>query len=106
MHRACLHFRAEALSSSLNRKSPSLLQARGLDVVPQTIARFRSGGDPETADLLEKTIYPVCLLCTIPVLHKFPNRCTFAHLIHLLGDSKRSSQVRAAWFKVWFDRAS
>lgn len=34
-------------------------QARGLDVVPQTIARFRSGGDPETADLLEKIIYPV-----------------------------------------------
>ncbi|GAQ77568.1 hypothetical protein KFL_000010170 [Klebsormidium nitens] len=33
-------------------------EARGLDVVPQTIARFRSGGDPETADLLEKTIYP------------------------------------------------
>jgi hypothetical protein len=34
-------------------------QARGLDVVPQTIARLRSGGDPETADLLEKIIYPV-----------------------------------------------
>ena len=34
-------------------------EARGLDVLPQTIARFRSGGDSPTADLLLSTVYPV-----------------------------------------------
>lgn len=33
-------------------------EARGLDVLPTTISRFRSGGDEETANLLEKVIYP------------------------------------------------
>ena len=33
-------------------------EARGLDVLPQTIARFRSNGDAETADLLEGVVYP------------------------------------------------
>lgn len=33
-------------------------EARGLDVLPITISRFRSGGDEETASLLEKVIYP------------------------------------------------
>eukprot|EP00897_Mesotaenium_endlicherianum_P004773 jgi/Mesen1/4323/ME000022S03611 len=33
-------------------------EARGLDVLPQTIARFRAGGDDITADLLEFTVYP------------------------------------------------
>ncbi|CAI5503017.1 unnamed protein product [Closterium sp. Naga37s-1] len=33
-------------------------QARGLDVVPQTIERFRAGGDSETAQLLEQVVYP------------------------------------------------
>ena len=33
-------------------------EARGLDALPQTIARFRSNGDPETADVLESTVYP------------------------------------------------
>lgn len=34
-------------------------EARGLDVLPQTIARFRAGGDAVTADLLLSTVYPV-----------------------------------------------
>lgn len=34
------------------------MQARGLDVIPTTIARFRNGGDDKTADLLETVIYP------------------------------------------------
>lgn len=34
------------------------LQARGLDVLPTTISRFRNGGDDETADLLERIVYP------------------------------------------------
>ena len=34
-------------------------EARGLDVLPQTIARFRAGGDAATADLLLSTVYPV-----------------------------------------------
>ena len=33
-------------------------EARGLDVLPQTIARFRAGGDEATAALLERTVYP------------------------------------------------
>ncbi|XP_057515309.1 uncharacterized protein LOC130796898 [Amaranthus tricolor] len=33
-------------------------EARGLDVMPTTISRFRNGGDHKTADLLETVIYP------------------------------------------------
>ena len=33
-------------------------QARGLDIIPQTISRFRAGGDNETADILAEVIYP------------------------------------------------
>ncbi|KAK6933488.1 Protein of unknown function DUF455 [Dillenia turbinata] len=33
-------------------------EARGHDVLPTTISRFRSGGDNETADLLETVVYP------------------------------------------------
>ncbi|XP_058205709.1 uncharacterized protein LOC131319476 [Rhododendron vialii] len=33
-------------------------EARGLDVLPTTISRFRNGGDNQTADLLENVIYP------------------------------------------------
>ncbi|KAI3989650.1 hypothetical protein MKX01_036259 [Papaver californicum] len=33
-------------------------EARGLDVLPTTISRFRSGGDNQTADLLETVVYP------------------------------------------------
>lgn len=32
-------------------------EARGLDVLPQTIHRFRSNGDEESATLLERVIY-------------------------------------------------
>lgn len=34
------------------------MQARGLDVLPTTISRFRAGGDEQTAKLLEDIIYP------------------------------------------------
>jgi hypothetical protein len=34
-----------------------LHEARGLDVLPLTIARFRAGGDAPTADLLENVVY-------------------------------------------------
>ena len=33
-------------------------EARGLDTLPQTVARFRSGGDEESAQLLEGQILP------------------------------------------------
>jgi len=33
-------------------------EARGLDVLPQTITRFRAGGDEDTAALLETVILP------------------------------------------------
>lgn len=35
-----------------------LEQARGLDVLPTTISRFRKGGDNATADLLQSVVYP------------------------------------------------
>lgn len=34
------------------------MQARGLDVLPTTISRFRNGGDNATADLLKSVVYP------------------------------------------------
>lgn len=34
------------------------MQARGLDVLPTTISRFRAGGDEQTAKILEDVIYP------------------------------------------------
>ncbi|RYR48058.1 hypothetical protein Ahy_A07g034051 isoform B [Arachis hypogaea] len=33
-------------------------EARGLDVLPTTISRFRNGGDDTTAELLERVVYP------------------------------------------------
>jgi len=33
-------------------------EARGLDVAPNTISKFRSAGDQTSADLIEKTILP------------------------------------------------
>ncbi|WVZ20502.1 hypothetical protein V8G54_007824 [Vigna mungo] len=33
-------------------------EARGLDVLPTTISRFRNSGDNTTADLLESVVYP------------------------------------------------
>ncbi|GMN52794.1 hypothetical protein TIFTF001_021934 [Ficus carica] len=33
-------------------------EARGLDVLPTTISRFRNGSDDKTADLLESVVYP------------------------------------------------
>ncbi|CAN6452291.1 unnamed protein product [Victoria cruziana] len=33
-------------------------EARGLDVLPTTVSRFRNGGDDATADLLETVVYP------------------------------------------------
>ncbi|CBI40196.3 unnamed protein product, partial [Vitis vinifera] len=33
-------------------------EARGLDVLPTTISRFRNGGDNKTANLLERVVYP------------------------------------------------
>ncbi|XP_061998099.1 uncharacterized protein LOC133715579 [Rosa rugosa] len=33
-------------------------EARGMDVLPTTIARFRNGGDEKTAGLLERVVYP------------------------------------------------
>ncbi|KAF0911903.1 hypothetical protein E2562_012730 [Oryza meyeriana var. granulata] len=58
----------DGLWDSAMRTSHSLLarlavehcvhEARGLDVLPTTISRFRVGGDEQTAKLLEDVIYP------------------------------------------------
>jgi uncharacterized ferritin-like protein (DUF455 family) len=34
----------------------SVAEARGLDVTPKTIEKFRSGGDVQTANLLEEIL--------------------------------------------------
>ena len=52
-------------------------EARGLDVMPATIHKFRVNGDEATAKLLEDTIYKVCgsLDCCIGTsceLHRLP----------------------------------
>ncbi|KAJ9540219.1 hypothetical protein OSB04_026725 [Centaurea solstitialis] len=39
--------------------------ARGMDVLPTTILRFRKGGDNETADLLETVVYPEEILIVL-----------------------------------------
>jgi len=62
-------------------------EARGLDVLPQTIARFRNGGDSATADLLLSTVYPEevshCMVGTkwLTWLFQHPN-----HTAALSGD--------------------
>ncbi|CAB4270439.1 unnamed protein product [Prunus armeniaca] len=33
-------------------------EARGLDVLPTNISRFRNGGDDTTADMLDSVVYP------------------------------------------------
>ncbi|CAD6211277.1 unnamed protein product [Miscanthus lutarioriparius] len=58
----------DGLWDSAMRTSHSLLarlavehcvhEARGLDVLPTTISRFRAGGDEQTARLLEDIVYP------------------------------------------------
>ncbi|GJN31551.1 hypothetical protein PR202_gb19962 [Eleusine coracana subsp. coracana] len=58
----------DGLWDSAMRTSHSLLarlavehcvhEARGLDVLPTTISRFRAGGDEQTAKILEDVIYP------------------------------------------------
>lgn len=42
-------------------------EARGLDQMPTTVARFRSGGDAVTADLLEVILE--VRLCSFPLAH-------------------------------------
>lgn len=39
-------------------------EARGLDVLPSTIAKFRNNGDEATAALLETVVYPVSCCLT------------------------------------------
>jgi len=36
-------------------------EARGLDVLPSTVQKFRGNGDAESAALLEDVIYAVCV---------------------------------------------
>ncbi|RWW05787.1 hypothetical protein GW17_00030915 [Ensete ventricosum] len=49
----CVHEVGDSFFYGLN-----CLPARGLDVLPTTISRFRNGGDEQTANLLETVVYP------------------------------------------------
>lgn len=56
-------------------------EARGLDVLPTTISRFRSGGDDKTAELLESVVYPE------EITHCAAGVKWFKHLCLRVGDS-------------------
>lgn len=83
-------------------------EARGLDVLPATIAKFVNGGDAETAALLEGTIYPeeagaderradavtVCL-CVFPCAWTCSMRTVYARILcHPLQVSHCAAGVR------------
>ena len=77
-------------------------EARGLDVLPQTISRFRAGGDAATANLLLTTVYPVrralqfadvvgaaglqrCRCCYCCCCSSCQSRCDTADATHACG---------------------
>jgi hypothetical protein len=55
-----------------------IAEARGLDVLPGTIQKFRAAGDAETAALLEDTVYPEEVRPQAPL-------CYDMHVYHVWG---------------------
>ena len=65
-------------------------EARGLDILPQTIARFRNGGDEKSASLLETVVYPEEIThCAVGV----------SWLRWLFDAARQNTCSRAAWVK-------
>lgn len=65
-------------------------QARGLDVLPTTISRFRNGGDKKTADLLENVIYPEEMTHCAAGVKWFTYLCLRSRAPYSCGDSLAS----------------
>ncbi|KAM0890201.1 hypothetical protein ACQ4PT_027186 [Festuca glaucescens] len=67
-------------------------EARGLDVLPTTISRFRAGGDEQTAKLLEDIIYPEEVAHCAAGVRWFRYLClrsrTIDTIAHLIPESK------------------
>ncbi|XP_057470916.1 uncharacterized protein LOC130759738 isoform X2 [Actinidia eriantha] len=70
-------------------------EARGLDVLPTTISRFRNGGDTQTADLLEKVVYPEEINHCAAGLKWFKYLCSRSGDLVSGGDSWSSQEVGA-----------
>lgn len=68
-------------------------EARGLDVLPTTISRFRRGGDEETAKLLETVIYPEEITHCAAGVKWFSFLCLRDSPEHLLTHPKENSQA-------------
>ncbi|KAK3228414.1 hypothetical protein Dsin_000295 [Dipteronia sinensis] len=70
-------------------------EARGLDVLPTTISRFRNGGDNETADLLERVVYPEEITHCAAGVKWFKYLCLRSRNPALFQDSLQSSESDA-----------
>lgn len=71
------------------------MQARGLDVLPTTISRFRNGGDNETAVLLERVVYPEEITHCAAGVKWFKYLCLRARNPALYQDSLASQESEA-----------
>ncbi|GER51232.1 3-oxoacyl-[acyl-carrier-protein] synthase-likeprotein [Striga asiatica] len=68
-------------------------EARGLDVLPTTISRFRKGGDEKTAELLEKVIYPEEITHCAAGIKWFKYICMRSKNASMALDSIASEQI-------------
>lgn len=68
------------------------MQARGLDVLPTTISRFRKGGDDQTADLLEKVVYPEEISHCAAGVKWFKYICMRSTILDSVGDLTVSAE--------------
>ncbi|KAL5800407.1 hypothetical protein ACOSQ4_033291 [Xanthoceras sorbifolium] len=70
-------------------------EARGLDVLPTTISRFRNGGDNETADLLERVVYPEEITHCAAGVKWFKYLCSKSRNPALFQDSLQAPESEA-----------
>ncbi|THG02419.1 uncharacterized protein LOC114294149 [Camellia sinensis] len=68
-------------------------EARGLDVLPTTISRFRNGGDNRTADLLETVVYPEEITHCAAGVKWFKYLCLRSRDLVSGGDARSSQEV-------------
>lgn len=68
-------------------------EARGLDVLPTTISRFRNGGDNRTADLLETVVYPEEITHCAAGVKWFKYLCLRSRDLVSGGDDRSSQEV-------------
>lgn len=77
-------------------------EARGLDVLPSTVHKFRSNGDAETAALLEDVIYAVSRVASGSIVVK-----VVAYLLHTtVHRSDGGTEIRSAVLVVLISAVS